>query len=48
MERKAYSYRDLKNDFTDYEPLLKQKAICEILMEQMITYEQMREMEYAV
>lgn len=39
MERKAYSYRDLKNDFTDYEPLLKQKAICEILMEQMITYE---------
>lgn len=47
MERKAYSYRDLKNDFTDYEPLLKQKATCEILMEQMITYEQMREMGYA-
>lgn len=47
MKKKAVTYRDLKNNFTDYEPVLKQKATCELMMDQMISYEQMRELGYA-
>ena len=47
MGEKGHSYRDLKNDFTGYEPLLKRLATCELLMEQIITYEEMRELGYA-
>lgn len=47
MNKKAYSYRDLKNNFIGYEPLLKQMATCGLLMEQIITYEQLQKLGYA-
>ncbi len=47
MKKKEHAFRDLRNDFRTYEPLLKQAAASEFLMEQICTYEKMQELGYA-